>query len=112
MLEALDDDFDTPRALSELFAFIRAQHRRPHPAPGSRRLMEEFNAIFGVLADSTGERQDDAWIQREVDRRQELRQGRQFDEADAIRDKLRAMNVTIDDTADGVRWHRSTERAS
>jgi cysteinyl-tRNA synthetase len=112
MLEALDDDFDTPRALSALFGFIRAQHRREQPAPGSRRLIQEFNDIFGVLPDSAGELQDDTWIQGEVDRRQELRRQRKFDEADAIRDRLRSMNIAIDDTADGVRWHRHTEHAS
>jgi cysteinyl-tRNA synthetase len=111
MMSALDDDFDTPRALSALFAFIREQHRRPRPAPGSRLLLQEFNDIFRVLPDSAEEHQDDGWVQREVDRRQELRGQRRFGEADEIRDRLHAMNVIIEDTADGVRWHRQTMSA-
>ncbi|MGH2941590.1 MAG: DALR domain-containing protein [Solirubrobacteraceae bacterium] len=108
MLAALDDDFDTPRALSILFAFIRDQHRRATPVPGSRRLLQDFNEIFRVLTDSAGSHYDDEWVQREVDRRQELRRERQFDEADHIRERLHAMNVFLEDTADGVRWHRGT----
>lgn len=108
MLAALDDDFDTPRALSILFAFIREQHRRTTPVPGSQRLLQDFNEIFRVLPDSASEHYDDAWVQGEVDRRQELRQERKFDEADHIRERLHAMNVFLEDTADGVRWHRGT----
>jgi len=108
MLAALDDDFDTPRALSTLFAFIREQHRRSSPVAGSRRLLEQFNHVFRVLPDSASGGEDDEWIQREVDRRQELRDARKFAEADAIRDRLSSMNIFVDDTAEGVRWHRGT----
>jgi cysteinyl-tRNA synthetase len=111
MLVALDDDFDTPAALGVLFAYIREQNRGDRPAPGSRRLMEEFDQIFGVLptgeAASNGEGEDDAWIQSQVDRREQLRAERKFAEADEVRDRLTAMNVVVEDTADGVRWHRT-----
>jgi cysteinyl-tRNA synthetase len=110
MLAALDDDFDTPAALGALFAFIREQNRRDQPAAGARRLMEDFDRIFGVLPaagagpGATGESDD--WIQGEVDRRQQMRAERDFAEADAIRDRLKEMGVVVEDTADGVRWHR------
>ena len=51
-------------------------------------------------------RQDDDWITGEVERRQQLRAERKFAEADAIRDELQAMGIVIEDTAEGVRWHR------
>ena len=108
-LAALDDDFDPPAALGGLFAFVREQNRRDAPADGSRALMEEFDAIFGVLpaaADEAGTAGDDAWIQSRVDERQRMRADRDFAGADAIRDELAAAGVVVEDTAEGVRWHR------
>ena len=107
-LAALDDDFEAPAALAVLYDFIREQNRRDHPSPGARRLLEDFDAVFAVLPKevaATGE-QDDEWITAEVERRQQLRAERKFAEADEIRDRLREMNVVIEDTAGGVRWHR------
>jgi len=104
---ALDDDFDTPAALAALFAFIRDQHRGERPAPGSRRLIEEFDEIFRVLPRERAGGESDEWIQAEVDRRERLRAERRFEEADEIRDRLLAMNVTVEDTPGGVRWHRA-----
>jgi cysteinyl-tRNA synthetase len=107
MLGALDDDFETPRALAALYDFIRDQHRAERPAPGSRRLLEDFDRVFGVLpAAAPAAGGDDDWITAEVERRQRLRAERRFAEADEIRDRLRAMSVVIEDTPDGVRWHR------
>ncbi|MDQ3739778.1 MAG: cysteine--tRNA ligase [Actinomycetota bacterium] len=107
MLARLDDDFDAPGALAVLYEFIREQNRAERPAAGSRRLLEEFDAVFAVLPPAAAEEEhDDEWITGEVERRQRLRAERKFAEADEIRDRLREMNVVIEDTADGVRWHR------
>ena len=113
MLAALDDDFDAPGALGVLFAFIRDQNRADRPADGSRRLLEEFDSIFRVLSQGDGPREghDDAWIQQQVDRRQQLRADSKFAEADALRDELAAAGVVVEDTADGVRWHREAAPA-
>ena len=108
MLAALDDDFETPAALAVLYDFIRDQNRAEQPAPGSRRLLDAFDAVFAVLPDAAegGDAKGDDWIDAEVERRQQLRAERKFAEADEIRDRLKAMNVVIEDTAEGVRWHR------
>jgi cysteinyl-tRNA synthetase len=106
-IEALDDDFDTPKALAVLFQFIRDQHRRDHPAPGSRRLLEDLDAVLRILPAAVAEEGSDAWIAYEVERRERLRGERQFAEADEIRDQLQRMGVLLEDTQDGVRWYRA-----
>ncbi len=107
MLARLDDDFDAPGALGVLYEFIRESNRAEAPPPGARRVLEEFDAIFAVLPrEEAGGEHDDEWITAEVERRQRMRSERNFAEADAIRDRLREMGVVIEDTADGVRWHR------
>jgi cysteinyl-tRNA synthetase len=112
MVEALDDDFDTPRAFGELFGFIRRQRRRAQPAAGARRMLEDLDEVFRVLRRQAARTDvDDAWIQAEVDRRQALRRERRFDAADEIRDRLAAMGIVVEDTADGARWHRVASAA-
>jgi cysteinyl-tRNA synthetase len=111
MLAALDDDFDAPAALGALFAFIRDQNRRDQPAAGARRLMEDFDRIFGVLPAAGDAGEDDAWIQERVDERQRMRAERNFGEADAIRDELARLGVVVEDTSEGVRWHREAGSA-
>ncbi len=107
MLGALDDDFNAPAALAALYEFIAEQNRAERPAPGSRWLLAEFDDVFAVLPkEAGGGEQDDEWITAEVERRQRLRAERKFAEADEIRDRLREMNVVIEDTPEGVRWHR------
>ncbi|HEX2086855.1 MAG TPA: cysteine--tRNA ligase, partial [Solirubrobacteraceae bacterium] len=105
MLAALDDDFNAPGALAVLYEFIADRHRVGAAEPGARRLLEDFDAVFAVLPPRAAAG-DDEWITAEVERRQQLRAERRFAEADEIRDRLRAMNVVIEDTAEGVRWHR------
>ena len=106
-LARLDDDFDTPAALAVLYDFIRDQNRADRPAPGSRGLIETFDRVFAVLPREAAEGDhDDDWITGEVERRQQLRADRKFAEADAIRDELQAMGIVLEDTAEGVRWHR------
>jgi cysteinyl-tRNA synthetase len=113
MLAALDDDFDTPAALAALYAYIAEQNRADRPAPGSRQLIEDFDAIFNVLPqrDQTPAGESDEWIEREVERRQQLRSERRFADADEVRDRLLSMGVVVEDTPDGVRWHRAAEPA-
>jgi cysteinyl-tRNA synthetase len=41
-----------------------------------------------------------------LDLRQQARQGKDFAKADQIRDGLKKLNIQIEDTAQGPRWHR------
>ena len=40
-----------------------------------------------------------------VDLRERFRQGRKWQEADAVRESLLRVNVVVEDTKDGPRWH-------
>jgi cysteinyl-tRNA synthetase len=41
-----------------------------------------------------------------IERREQARAERDWATADAIRDELDELGIIIEDTADGVRWHR------
>ncbi|MGH7011493.1 MAG: cysteine--tRNA ligase, partial [Caulobacteraceae bacterium] len=113
-LEALEDDLNTPKAFSELFALAR----RLDAAEGREkaRLKGEMLASGALV----GHLQADpkAWFERGIDpalkgriedllaRRQEARGRRDFAAADAIREELASLDVDVMDTPSGAQWKR------
>ena len=113
---ALDDDLNTPLALSEL-ARIGAEARRAgSPAERARLKAELLGAglALGLLQQApaawfgraSGNSDDDARIQALIDARGAAKAARDFARADAIRDELAAEGIVLEDTASGVRWIR------
>jgi len=113
---ALEDDLNTPAALAVL-ASLAATARKA--ASGDERvaakrallgagralglLQQEPAAWFGHGADGDA----DARIDALVEERNAARKARDFARADAIRDELAAAGITLEDTAQGVRWRRA-----
>ncbi len=121
VIEALEDDLNTPRALAELFAIAREANRCDDAA---RRLAlaQSLRAgawYLGLLGQdpvawfersgtqSRDDAPDAAAIQSLVEQRDAMRRERNFAEADRIRDELAAAGIVIEDRADGSRWRRS-----
>jgi cysteinyl-tRNA synthetase len=48
----------------------------------------------------------DSEIEAMIDARQLAREVRDFAKSDEIRDALKAQGIVLEDTKDGVRWHR------
>lgn len=113
---ALEDDLNTPTALAVL-ANLAATARKSVTAEerlaakrallGAGRalglLQQEPAAWFGHGADGDA----DARIDALVEQRNAARKARDFARADAIRDELAAAGITLEDTAQGVRWRRA-----
>ena len=68
--------------------------------------MNDLFNVFDFEADTV-----DADIEALVQRRQALRAAGDYASADDIRAELTARAVTIEDTADGVRWYLDKEKA-
>ncbi|HET7656409.1 MAG TPA: cysteine--tRNA ligase [Luteimonas sp.] len=123
---ALDDDLNTPKALSEI-ARIAADARalRNQLAHGeadagaSNKLAELKSQLLGAglalgllqqdparwFARGTSD-DDDARIQALVDERAAAKRARDFARADAIRTQLADEGIVLEDTPQGVRWKR------
>lgn len=110
---ALDDDLNTPQALAEL-ARIAGEARK---AEGDERGAHKARLLGAGLALGLLQQAPEAWfgrggdddearIQALVDERGEAKRARDFARADAIRDRLAAEGVVLEDTPQGVRWVR------
>ena len=114
---AMNDDFDTREALSALLAVTTAVNGHvgsepPHDYAGLRSAIELFEEIGGdVFGLDCGDREAaDVRLAHEVidilvDLREEARAAGEYDRADAIRDDLAAVGVTVEDAEGGSTYH-------
>ncbi len=107
-VEAMDDDFNTPRALAAMFELAREINRGKDEGAdvlGAQDTLRELSGILGISLGDTAETSGAGpFVQMLVNVRTELRAARQFDIADSIRDRLSELGVTIEDTPEGTEW--------
>ncbi|HVY32598.1 MAG TPA: cysteine--tRNA ligase [Polyangiaceae bacterium] len=101
--DALRDDLDAPRALATLWDIAD----RPEPLPERARLIRELGDSIGLaLGGPAPALEDDALIERQVARRNQARQDRDFALSDAMRAELLAKGIVIEDSPEGSSWRR------
>ena len=111
-LEAMDDDLNTPRALAALFDLAREVNRSADEGKDVSAAQETLRHLGGLLGltfrgqESSGGDQLAAkpFIELLLDTRAKLREARQFELADRIRDGLNEQGVTLEDTPAGTQW--------
>jgi cysteinyl-tRNA synthetase len=99
--DALADDFNTPRAMAEMFELVGEANR--DEVPGAAEAVAEMLELVGL--ESIAEGQDDSHPEAErlMQERQDARAAKDFARADEIRDELAAMGFEVRDSADGPR---------
>ncbi|ESR22914.1 cysteine--tRNA ligase [Lutibaculum baratangense] len=106
VLDALSDDLNTPRAITAMHELrSRAAHGDGTAAASLRASAELMGLMQGSLEDWQSWRPaslqiDEAEVERLIDARIAARKGKDFAEADRIRDDLVAMGVVIMDGKD------------
>jgi cysteinyl-tRNA synthetase len=113
---AMDDDLNLPEAMGAIYTLIRALNRE---LDGSAldgpthaelvALIDEVDDVLGVLPLVERERAGAGLSAEEtakLDAREAARAGRDWAEADRLRDELAAAGVAVEDTPAGQRWRR------
>ncbi len=119
---AMDDDFNTPLAISVMFDLVKHGNtlmdsdNDPEGARNVAGLVAAFNQMAGVLGISYDPAADEAAAadnlsaeQAELlERRDEARKTKNWAESDNLRDKLADLGIIVEDTPAGTRWHRKS----
>lgn len=118
--EAMDDDFNTPRALAALFDLVAEAHRladarfAPTRSQGTSfatalATLQELAAVLGLTLEPET-RADDLTaklVEILIGARQAARAARQYDIADSIRSQLAEVGIVLEDRPDGTTWRRA-----
>ena len=104
-LDALADDFNTPRAYAHLFELIAEGNKRE--LAGARTVLEELLPLLGLdaLLDEKGDEAAPE-LREKLAERERARAEKDFDRADEIRDELAALGWEVRDEAGGARLVR------
>lgn len=111
---ALNDDFNTPEALAEVFECSRRINKGLNDGQSVQKDIASFCAmtqLLGILQQDV-----EAWFQGDVDdsqnieeliaERMEAKKQRDFARADAIRDELAKQGIVLEDSVHGTTWKR------
>jgi cysteinyl-tRNA synthetase len=110
-IKAMDDDFNTAKAISVLFDLSKLANyyllEKTTAIEVIDKFTGQFDDLFKVLGLSfeTTEMLDDE-IDALIEKRIQARKDRNFQLSDQIRDQLKEMNIILEDTPQGTRWKR------
>ena len=113
---ALDDDFNTPIALSILFELAKqvnsAREQDIDLANALAQLLIKLGGYIGILQMEAeeflkqGVTLSDAEIDAKIKQRDEARSNKDFARSDQIRDELAKLGIVLEDSANGTSWRR------
>ena len=109
---AMNDDFNTADALAAVFDLVRYVNKEASKESSKAfltLLQETFDTLCGVLGIIPEEKAQelDEKIEKLIEERQAARKAKDFAKADAIRDELLSQGIVLEDTREGVKWHRA-----
>ncbi|SUT90804.1 cysteine--tRNA ligase [Actinobacillus lignieresii] len=115
---AMDDDFNTPGALAVLFEIAREVNKLKTEdmakANGLAVRLKELAGVLGLLyqdpeAFLQGDANNDevAEIEVLIKQRNEAKAAKNWAVADEVRDKLKSMNIVLEDTSNGTTWRKA-----
>ena len=112
-IDAMEDDLNTADAIGSVFELVRDINTNVNEGVQSKALVEyaikifdELTGVLGLLYNRETASLDDE-IEKLIEARNEARKAKNWAEADRIRDELKAQGIVLEDTAQGVKWHRA-----
>jgi len=112
--KAMDDDLNTPLAMSKLIEFSKRINKksdsRKEILDEAIETLKELGRVFGLKLDerksktSTDEEGPDPYIDLLLEIREDLRGKGEYESADKIRDRLSENDIEVEDTDQGPEW--------
>jgi cysteinyl-tRNA synthetase len=108
-VEAMDNDFDTPQAIAVLFELAKEINRAAEQGANigeAQNTLLELASVLGLTLKEKAQPapEAEAFISLLASIRDDLRQNKQWQLADRIRQGLADLGVTLEDTPHGTRW--------
>ncbi len=111
-VEAMEDDLNTADALAAIFELVRdintkviADGANKADCEAAAKMFDELCEVLGIVYNRKTESLDDE-VEALIAQRTQARKDKNWAEADRIRDELKAMGIVLEDTAQGVKWHK------
>lgn len=112
-ISAMDDDLNTGEALGAIFELVKEINTRLIDKVSSKAVVEhaiktfdDLTGVLGLLYERKEEKSLDEKVEEMINARNEARKNKNWAEADRIRDELKAQGIILEDTPQGVKWHR------
>lgn len=110
--DAMEDDLNTADALAAVFMLVRDINTAIAGGAGRIAVLafaEVFDELTGVLGLVYNRKTEalDSEIEALIEKRSEARKAKDYKTADEIRDRLKEMGITLEDTPQGVKWTKS-----
>ena len=98
-LEAMNDDFDTVKALAVIFDFVKECYKKNIGGKKAYDLMKEIDKIFGVFDFETEKAPKE--VKKLIDQREKARQQKNWKKSDELRQKIKKLGFRVEDTDKG-----------
>lgn len=117
-MQAMDDDFNTPIAISLLFEISHAIHKADNVEEQHHLyvILDYLGAMLGLLQNDARQflqakmENEDGMTDEQIDdlitQRAQAKHNKNWSECDRIRDLLTDQGIKIEDTPQGTRWRR------
>ncbi|MDO5375019.1 MAG: cysteine--tRNA ligase [Staphylococcus rostri] len=112
--KVMDDDFNTANAITAWYDLAKLANKYLLEDNTATAVIARFKEVFQIFSDVLGVPLQsaqatellDADVEALIEERNEARKNKDFARADEIRDQLKAQNIILEDTPQGVRFKR------
>ncbi len=110
-VDAMDNDFNTAGAVAALFELVKGINTARDNGANAEQLqpaqsmLRELSGVLGLrLQEKQGSGDADKFINLLIEVRSEVRKQKLWPLSDLIRDRLKELGVTLEDSKDGTTW--------
>ncbi len=111
-IAAMDDDLNTADAIAAVFELVRdintaiAAGANKATLELAAKAFDELTDVLGLVYNRSKASLDDE-VEALIAQRAQARKDKNWALADEIRDKIKAMGIVLEDTPQGVKWHKA-----